>query len=427
MSGTSTHPTPSSGWRLPLWALPNELASLDGWPAGKRTPRDWLADAALFAVAVAVYATSYVDTAIDPDPQYVAAVPEWIRTVDPWVGVAACLALWFRRRFPLALAIALIPVMIVSSTAYGAVLIGILTVAIHRGWIPASAIAAVIAALSALFAMTWHPPEMTFRSFLATIVVLTALPLSWGLVVRFRRELLASLRRDAQRQREEHERRLAETRRAERQRIAWEMHDVLAHRISLLSVHAGALSYRTSDGAGEPPTATEIREATEVIRDNAHRALDELGQVLSVLRHDDGGEERTALPTFSDLPHLVDEARAAGQQVELSVELPDDGSRPGLHEQRTAYRVVQEGLTNARKHAPGSPVRVRIAGDPGRRVLAEVTNPVPVAATSATSPETPGAGTGLTGLRERVEVDGGTLASTRTDGVFRLAAELPWR
>ena len=191
-------------------------------------------------------------------------------------------------------------------------------------------------------------------------------PLGWGIAVRARRQLMVNLRREADRQRREHELRLAQTRRAERARIAREMHDVLAHRISLLSVHAGALAYRTQQaeaGAGAALTAEEISQAVTVIRDNAHQALVELKEVLTVLRADEDDEASSAAappprPGRSAAPGRGGARRRAAGGVERG---PGLARRPPrAQEQRTVYRVVQEGLTNARKHAPGAAVTVRV-------------------------------------------------------------------
>jgi signal transduction histidine kinase len=408
------------------WALPGELAGL---PPGRRTVRDWLVDAALFGFASLCWFWQLEDSVVSPDPAYLEVVPGWMVTLDPFVGSAACLLLWVRRRFPLALAIVLVPAMTVSGTALGAVLVSIFTLAIHRGWLSAVVVTAVQAAQVVGFAFSYQPEGLTAAGFAAYLAFMLVTPLACGLVVRLRRQLILGLRRDAER---EHGRRLAHARRAERERIAREMHDVLAHRISLLSVHAGALAYRTAqteNGRGTPLAAAEVTEAIQVIRDSAHQALAELGEVLAVLRADepDGGPpgREAPLPLLADLPRLVDEARAAGQRVSMEL----DGVRsatppPRTQEQRTAYRVVQEGLTNARKHATDAPVEVRVGGAPGDGLAVTVTNPLPGASTASTIP---GAGAGLVGLAERVALDGGTLEHGPVDGAFRLAARLPWR
>ena len=129
------------------------------------------------------------------------------------------------------------------------------------------------------------------------------------------------------------------------------MHDVLAHRLSLLSVHAGALEFRPD----APPE--EIAEAAGVIRANAREALQELREVIGVLRADADGVVPPQ-PTLDAIPSLIEESRAAGMKVRAQVDAAGGDVLLG----RTAYRVVQEGLTNARKHAPAAAVEVTVAG-----------------------------------------------------------------
>jgi signal transduction histidine kinase len=265
----------------------------------------------------------------------------------------------------------------------------------------------------------------------------------WGMFIRARRQLLASLRgraERAERSREEHAR-LARI--AERQRIAREMHDVLAHRLSLLSVQAGALEV-TPRAAGDDAT-----EAAAAIRATTHQALQELRSIVRVLRDDDiGGEAGTAppQPVAADVPALVAEAsattsiRADWSGVELATVPPDTG--------RTLYRIVQEGLTNARKHAPGSTVEVTVDGAPERGLSVTVTSwlpvdrPAPGDGAGTGGAGTGGAGTGgarisgagaggagigLIGLRERAALAGGHVdAAVTGDDRFQLSAWLPW-
>ena len=210
------------------------------------------------------------------------------------------------------------------------------------------------------------------------------------------------------------------------------MHDVLAHRVSLLSVHAGALEYRTAGDA--PPSRDEVRAAAAVIRQNAHLAVEELRQVLVVLR--DPATTGTATgaaseaapaappeppqPLLRDVSRLVDEARGAGQRVTARLDLEPLADLPD-NVQRTVYRTVQEGLTNARKHAVGAVVTVDV-GLAGGQVYVAVANPLPVGVTAS---EVPGVGAGLIGLAERVRLDGGSFEHGVHDGEFRLAAYLP--
>jgi signal transduction histidine kinase len=143
------------------------------------------------------------------------------------------------------------------------------------------------------------------------------------------------------------------------------MHDVLGHRLSLLSVHAGALEFRPD------ASAEEIAGAAKVIRENAHQALQDLREVIGVLRAPVG---ELPQPTLADVRQLVAESGRAGMRVGLHEEVA--GTVPDLVG-RTAYRIVQEGLTNARKHAPGAEVRVRLAGSPGQGLTVEVGNDAP--------------------------------------------------
>ncbi|WP_433527900.1 sensor histidine kinase [Micromonospora sp. CA-263727] len=423
MSERSERTPRPAGTRAPRWLLPAELAEPDPTrPRPRRTARDWLVDVLLFTGA----ALLGLNTWADQPPYYADATPAWMLTVDPWVGAAACLALWWRRRFPLALAIALVPALMLAGTALGASMVAVFTVAIRRDWLPASLVTVAYLAPTLHFAALHQPPGTSRSVAMAFTGVAFLVPLSWGMTTRARRQLILGLRRDADRQRQDHQRRLADARRAERERIAREMHDVLAHRISLLCVHAGGLAYRTAPaqaGAAVPLAADEIREAAEVIRDAAAQALDELAEVLAVLR--DGGPQDPAAapqPRLTDIARLVAEARAAGQRVSFEmVCAPGTAETLRPATQRTVYRIVQEGLTNARKHAPGAPVEVRVDAAPGSGVAVAVSNPAPSGSRGG-----PGAGAGLTGLAERVALDGGTVEHGVTDGSFRLTARLSW-
>jgi signal transduction histidine kinase len=199
--------------------------------------------------------------------------------------------------------------------------------------------------------------------------------------------------------------------------MAREMHDVLAHRLSLLATYAGALEYR-------PDSSPEkLAKAAGVIRTGVHQALDELREVIGVLRDaevEDGPGGRPQ-PTFGDLWALVEESREAGTAIAYDDRVADATSLPPATG-RTAYRVVQEGLTNARKHAAGHPVKLLVSGHPGDGLRIELTNPA-----SNGTPLVPGSGTGLVGLTERVQLAGGTLDHGREPGgAFRLEASLPW-
>ena len=236
-----------------------------------------------------------------------------------------------------------------------------------------------------------------------------------------RREQVLQLRERAAQLEAEHRLRLEQAREAERRAIAREMHDVLAHRVSLLSLHAGALEFRPD------ATPEEVAEAAGVIRAAAHAALEELRQVVGVLREDPAGEApEPPQPTLADVPALVAESRAAGMRVQCAIDVPGLDALPAAVG-RTAYRIVQEGLTNARKHAPAAAVEVALAAGEGTLEVTVVSRrPVGVAAAPAAG--LPGAGSGLIGLGERVALAGGALEhGPDASGDFVLRATLPVR
>jgi signal transduction histidine kinase len=211
---------------------------------------------------------------------------------------------------------------------------------------------------------------------------------------------------------------MRQARDGERTRIAREMHDVLAHSISLISLHAGALEVRPD----APPH--EISRAAGVVRASAHRALEDLREVIYVLRAEpDGGDGHRPQPTIGDVAELVGASRDAGTAVEFD-QRADAASLP-IATGRNVYRIVQEALTNARKHAPLAAVQATIDGGPGDGLTVEVVSRRPIAQLGRD--EIPGAGAGLVGLSERVELAGGRLEHGRTAaGDYRLWAWLPW-
>ena len=204
----------------------------------------------------------------------------------------------------------------------------------------------------------------------------------------------------------------------ERRRLATEMHDVVSHQVSLMVLQAGALGVATSD--------PEVRAAADGIRSAGSRAIEELRGIIGVLREDP--QTRREHPDSVGPPEPgpdpltpVGEARAAGQDVVV-----DSAGLPDLppHVARAVHRVVQESLTNARKHAPGTRVRLELGYEGGSARVVAV-NPAPDGAPDPL-PARGGSGIGLEGLRRRVEMLGGTFEAAPTDdGGFRVAAVLP--
>ncbi|MDT0277061.1 sensor histidine kinase [Blastococcus goldschmidtiae] len=384
----------------------------------RRSVRDWLVDVAVFLVAVGLGLLLLFESSARPQPP-----SDGVLVADLVLGLIGCLLLWGRRRRPVAVAAVLALVGAFSATSGVAVLIALFTVAVHRTWRTVLVLGAVNLVAFVVYDQLRPDPDLPRLLTLALGAVLTAAVVAWGMFVRARRQLVVSLRDRAVRAENEQRLRVDQARQLERTRIAREMHDVLAHRLSLLSMHAGALEYRP----GAAPA--EIAQAAGVIRASARGALEDLREVIGVLRDTgDGTLTDRPQPTLADLTALVEQSRTAGLRVRMEYRVPDVAAVPPVTG-RTVYRVVQEALTNVRKHAWGTVACVRVTAEPGSGIEVEVTNPAPL----GTDPGTPlpgslpGSGTGLVGLVERVGLAGGSLEHGWTDeGDFRLRARLPW-
>ncbi|MGX6606849.1 sensor histidine kinase [Micromonosporaceae bacterium Da 78-11] len=274
----------------------------------------------------------------------------------------------FRRSRPVALTSVLIPFGIVLAMPMGATPVALFAVALHRPPRVAVALAALHAVLVSVIYGFALGLTRTYYETVAFLVLLHVSLVAIALLVRSQRLLVRSWADRAMQAEDGQRLRIDRARAAERERIAREMHDVLAHRISLLAVHAGALAVRRD----APPAE---RQAAEVIRVCAHDALEDLRSVIGMLRTP--AEDRPQ-PTLGDVAALVEQSRSTGTQVGLSdagLELPDGHAVPdqvGRH----AYRIIQEALTNARKHAPGAPVRVEISGCVERGLHVQIGNPL---------------------------------------------------
>lgn len=275
---------------------------------------------------------------------------------------------------------------------------------------------------------------------ITTSLGLTAPPLLLGLYVGARRRLMESLReradsleRELQLLAERAEERAEWARNEERTRIAREMHDVVAHRVSLMVVHAAALQ---AVARKDPEKA--VRNAA-LVGDMGRQALTELREMLGVLRSGVGVERAAAAsvtvgvaavvveegegPCLAELEELVGQSAAAGMVVDLMVEGEVRAYAPEV--EQTAYRVVQEALTNVHKHAGGAKTQVRLAHRVGE-IAMQVENGAPPEVGSASSAGLPSGGNGLVGMRERVVALGGVFVSGPTEaGGFRVSAVIP--
>ncbi len=203
-------------------------------------------------------------------------------------------------------------------------------------------------------------------------------------------------------------------RQAERERIAREVHDVLGHRLSLLSLHAGALEIAATDNP-------ELVRSATLVRTGAQQSMADLRSLLNVLRSPDSPDVAQQVRTLSDLPALVTESLDAGNPVLSSIYV-DQSATLDPTISHSVYRIVQELLTNARKHAPSTSVRLQVQGSPAAGIEIVTTN------WCRSRPSSPlSIGSGLTGVRERVTQCGGQFrASIDPQGAFRVALLLPW-
>jgi signal transduction histidine kinase len=384
-------------------------------PAGRRAAGDWAVDAALFLFAVAV--GGLVLSGQWHSHGLVAGV------LDLVCAALACLGLWARRS-SMTVLLAVIVISGFSPFAVGAGLVAIGTAAARaRGRVLAVLVLLIVAGSVVFPVLNPAVGEVIPVRQEVPAIMFTAIALGWGLYLRTRRELIAALRERARQLEAGRRRDAALARNAERRRIAREMHDVLAHRLSLLSVHAGALEFSPS---ASPP---EIAQAAAVIRESAAAALGDLRQVITVLRDDGEEAAGSPQPDLARLVDLIEESRAAGMTIRSELHLADTGSVPPSLG-GAVYRVVQEGLTNARKHAPGAPVTVTVTDRGGDSVLrAEIVSGRPDDASPdplSPGPGAPDSGMGLIGLAERLTLAGGTLShDTNAEGEFVLCAAIP--
>lgn len=349
----------------------------------------------------------------------------WLFVADIVVGILALALVWWRRRWPMTIAVVAVLLTPFTSIGAGAILLATVSLATRRHWWQVIVIGALNLAMSWVYYQVQPVTSTSDPSWLIAvfIVAFTAAALAWGMFIGSRRELVWTLRQRAETAEAERDLRASQARSNERARIAREMHDVLAHRISQISLHAGALTFR------EDLTPDEMRSSVAVIQAKAHEALTDLREVLGVLRDEEGGTPMTGpQPTYHDLAALLQDARDAGASIEYDDRLapfpilPDSSGR-------TVYRIVQEGITNASKHAPAATLRISIEGSPEAGVDLVLRNAVGFGPT-----RTPGAGLGLVGLTERADLRGGWLAhgieepAAGSPGpqTFVLRTWLPW-
>jgi signal transduction histidine kinase len=337
--------------------------------------------------------------------------------LDIALGAVAYPLVAFRRRWPLPVAVLLNLLAAFSGIAAGPACLATVSLASRRVFWQVVVLGLVSLSAGEVFTgvQPTNDPEAAWVDLTVNLVATVAL-LGWGMFIGSRRELLWTLRDQVEKAQQERDLRAFQARSSERARIAREMHDVLAHRISQVSMHANAVMFR------EDLTADQMRESVAVIQEKANEALTDLRSVLGVLRDQETGQLLDKpQPTYADLPELVEDACASGMHVEY-VDLVAAGGTSILElTGRTVFRIVQEGLTNARKHAPGALVSIRLSGSESEGLDVLVRNPLGFG-----PPAAPPSGLGLVGLRERAELRGGRLDAGPDGSTWVLHGWIPW-
>ena len=374
----------------------------------QRIGRDGAVDIAIAAaLAAAALAELWGSSAFDDDPRGVVTV----------VVLAMTVPLAARRRWPLAVLVAVLVTATVSATwdvfdsasfGIGVLLVSAYTVAAHSELREGAIGLGLILGWGAVQMLFFDVPPADF------LFVGVILGCVWaaGRTVRSRRQLAAALADQNVLLAHEQEARAKQAVAEERTRIARELHDVVAHNVSVMVVQAGA--ERRALGEDRPQT----REALETIEQTGRQALDEMRRLLGMLRKDDDELALAPQPSLEHLNLLVSQIREAGMPVEVEIEGDPQPLPAGVD--LSAYRIVQEALTNALKHAGPARALVRVRYRRDELELEVVDDgPGPGQANGT-------GGHGLVGMRERVAMFGGDLAAgARSEGGFAVHARLP--
>jgi signal transduction histidine kinase len=341
-------------------------------------------------------------------------------TVDVVCGLVATLPLALARRYPFPVLVAVVGALAVGvavgeRTHDGLAVLALFpaTYAVGRHAVGRLAWAGLAVSVGGSALALALGPDNVVSDYPIVLTLFGLAPWAAGRAVRVRHRQAARLRELTAELEREQEARTRAAAAGERARIARELHDVISHSVSLIAVQAGAAG-RVIDA--QPAAA---RDALGTIERTARDTLGELRRLLGILREHDGGAELASPPGLGRLDELVEQARTAGLAVDLRVAGAKRPLSPGVD--LTAYRIVQEGLTNARKHAgkARAAVRIRYAA---HEIEIEIVDDgrVPVARNGE------GSGLGLVGMRERVALYGGRLeAGARDTGGYRVQAVLP--
>lgn len=367
--------------------------------------------------AARVWGGRYRQWAFDVAAVAIAALDVWLRVVpeaetyNHVLSVVAVAAVALRRRFPFLVVLVTVPGFL-AGWAQLAAMIALGTLARRRLLSAQTYVGAGLVWFSRFF--LWPPAEFVELSWKTHVhnaiygCLVAGMPIAIGLLAHAREELSARIAELAASRERERVLHAHAVRADERARLAREMHDVVSHQVSLIAVQAGALRM-----AAEDPNA---RQVAGTIRALSTRTLDELRQLVSVLRTTNGDD--SPQPRIEDLPQLVN---TAGFPTTLTVR--GEVSTLPAPVSGAVYRTVQEALTNVRKHAAGAPTRVLVAAD-AHELRVEIHNEPPPHCPD--QGPLPGGGHGLTGLRERATLlNGDFTAGPTEDGGYLVRVTFP--
>jgi len=371
------------------------------WP-GLRARSIWFeATLALVSSATVAAGAATPDPGVLPDPVLFAGAV-----------LLAVLLFLFRRSAPLVPFVLSAALAAVSPPVSVGMMLTAYALGRYTGRWPVRIAAAVVGAVCVV--QPWALSNLNeWIGAVSGAAIVIGLPGALGVWQRTRAQLLDALRERAERAEAERELMARDAVLTERTRIAREMHDAVGHRVSLMVLQAGAIEMAAGDRDRVEQLAGNVQSA-------GRQALDELRQMVGVLRAGEVDDEAPLgpQPGLSDLPRLVEQSRDAGMTVELTGSL-ETSVDPVVG--RAAYRIVQEALTNAGKHAPGAPVTVTVERPADSFSVRVVSGPPSGSVGQASS-----GGFGLVGLGERVRTLGGRLtAEPRLDGGFVVEALLP--
>ncbi|NMN97819.1 histidine kinase [Nocardiaceae bacterium YC2-7] len=364
--------------------------------------------------------------------------PGWNQTFGALLNIAAAVMLVWRYQYPWhALALAVAGPIVFETDATASLFALFAITAFVRGWKLAAAAAVTFLACGVSLTYDafrrrdysvltighgkieegqpvpeWNLP-LWIPWFVAVMMVLAVVGL--GLLRKTQSDLAAAELTLDRATHESNNMREEMARTAERARIARDMHDTLAASLSRISLFAGGLQVNSNEGS------VKVAAQATLIHDTAHNALDDLRRIIGVLRSDGNDAGSTGTRSMADLPDLVSSARQSGMRVTLYTDVAN--GQPGSNASRVAYRVVQEALTNAQKHANGSPVSVAVYASAETGVRVDVRNSVNIGVSTANY----GSRTGLIGLAEQVHGVGGTFDAREWPGQFVVSCWLPWR